>query len=191
MSDITNIKKDISQTVAENLKAIRTKKHLSLDAVSTLSGVSKSMLAQIERGDVNPTISIVWKIANGLKVSFTSIVEPQREDTEIIPKNQIEQLIEDGGKFINSPIFKFSDKYKFETFRVELLPGGTRSSDAHFPGTEEFVTVYKGTIIITAGDESYTLHEGDSIRYRADAPHSYTNPGPGTTDIHMVIFYGE
>lgn len=182
---------DISKTVAENLKAIRDKKHLSLDAVSTLSGVSKSMLGQIERGEVNPTISIVWKIANGLKVSFTSIVEHQEEDFVMIKKSQIEQLIEDDNKFINSPIFQFDDTHKFETFRVQILPGGHRESDAHFPGTEEFVTVYSGTIDITVGDEKFSLKEGDSVRYRADAPHSYTNPGKRNADIHMIIFYGD
>ena len=108
----------------------------------------------------------------------------------MIRKNQIQQLIEDNGKFINSPIFQFDDRHKFETFRVQLLPGGKRSSDAHFPGTEEFVTVYSGQIVITSGDETFTLFEGDSIRYRADAPHSYTNTGKKNCDIHMVIFYG-
>lgn len=65
--------------VSENARRLREEKRLTLDEAARLTGVSRSMLAQIEKGDVNPTISMVWKIANGYKVSFTSLVEPARE----------------------------------------------------------------------------------------------------------------
>lgn len=61
--------------VSENARRLREEKRLTLDEAARLTGVSRSMLAQIEKGDVNPTISMVWKIANGYKVSFTSLVE--------------------------------------------------------------------------------------------------------------------
>ena len=60
--------------VSENARRLREEKRLTLDEAARLTGVSRSMLAQIEKGDVNPTISMVWKIANGYKVSFTSLV---------------------------------------------------------------------------------------------------------------------
>ena len=65
--------------VSENARRLREEKRLTLDEAARLTGASRSMLAQIEKGDVNPTISMVWKIANGYKVSFTSLVEPARE----------------------------------------------------------------------------------------------------------------
>ena len=65
--------------VSENARRLREEKRLTLDEAARLTGVSRSMLAQIEKGDMNPTISMVWKIANGYKVSFTSLVEPARE----------------------------------------------------------------------------------------------------------------
>ena len=65
---------DVTSVVAMNIKSIREQKKLTLDAASEITGVSRSMLSQIEKGDVNPTISVLWKIANGYKVSFTSLV---------------------------------------------------------------------------------------------------------------------
>ena len=56
---------DINNIVAENIKQIRNEKKLTLDAAAELTGVSRSMLAQIEKGDVNPTITVLWKIAVG------------------------------------------------------------------------------------------------------------------------------
>ena len=70
---------EINAVVSENARRLREEKRLTLDEAARLTGVSRSMLAQIEKGDVNPTISMVWKIANGYKVSFTSLVEPARE----------------------------------------------------------------------------------------------------------------
>ena len=72
---------DINLTVAQNIKHIREEKKLTLDAAASITGVSRSMLAQIEKGDVNPTISILWKIANGYKVSFTSLVDDHNDAT--------------------------------------------------------------------------------------------------------------
>ena len=57
---------NINLVISMNLKHIREERKLSLDKVAKMTGVSKSMLGQIERGDSNPTIATVWKIANGL-----------------------------------------------------------------------------------------------------------------------------
>ena len=65
---------DVTSTVAANAREIREHKGLTLDRAAALTGVSRSMLAQIEKGEVNPTISVLWKMANGYKVSFTSLV---------------------------------------------------------------------------------------------------------------------
>ena len=59
--------------VAKNIKRLREEKKLSMDELAKLSGVSKSMLAQIERGDGNPTLSTLWKISNGMKVPFDAL----------------------------------------------------------------------------------------------------------------------
>ena len=52
--------------VAKNIRRLREESKLSMDELSKLSGVSKSMLAQIERGEENPTISTLWKLSNGI-----------------------------------------------------------------------------------------------------------------------------
>ena len=81
------------------------------------------MLAQIEKGDVNPTISMVWKIANGYKVSFTSLVEPARERPVLLRGDDAPILEEDGGRYRNCPAFPFDGERGFETYRIVMLPG--------------------------------------------------------------------
>jgi transcriptional regulator with XRE-family HTH domain len=180
---------NLNQLIGENLKRLRTEKGLSLDAVAKLSGVSKSMLGQIERGEVNPTISTVWRIAGGLKVSFTSLVTRAQDDSEIVARSEIEPLVEDGGKVRNHPVFPFDAERGFEMYYVEFDPGGYLQADGHTVGTQEYITLHSGRLAVRVAEEEHLLGRGDSIRFKADAPHSYHNPGAETATVSLIIQY--
>ena len=177
--------------IAMNTKEIRERKKLTLDAAAKLTGVSRSMLAQIEKGDANPTVSVLWKLANGYKVSFTSLVDNHAEPELLIRAGDIPPLREDGGKYINYPAFPFQGERPFETYRIEIRPGGFLSARPHLAGAEEYVTVFAGKAEICAGGEAFLLNEGDSLRFRADSEHSYRNAGEGTVWMSMIIFYAK
>lgn len=102
------------------------------------------MLAQIEKGDVNPTISVLWKIANGYKVSFTSLVDQPRERPTIVRGGDVHPIEEDGGRYLNYPTFTFDEKKSFETYRIQIHGGGFLEAQSHLPGSEEYVTVFSG-----------------------------------------------
>lgn len=182
---------DVGTAVSNNLRAIREGKKLSLDQAARLTGVSKSMLGQIERGEVNPTITVLWKIANGLKISFTSMIEQPGQTLEIIRGHEIIPLQEDDGRYINYPVFPFEENRGFETYRIEIKPQGCLAAQSHMPGTEEFITVFQGRLSLTVNGQEFELEEKDSIRFRADVPHSYRNDGEGLTELSMVIYYGK
>lgn len=180
---------DTTQAVARNLKKLRETRNLSLDGLARLTGVSKSMLGQIERGAVNPTISMVWKIAVGLKVSFMSLLETEREEVTLLRETDVEALVEDEGRYVNYPLFPYEEGRPFELYRIDILPSGGLEAAPHLPDTEEYLTVYAGeAVVLTAGGE-YRLKRGDSLRFRADAPHAYRNEGTETAVLNMVIYY--
>ena len=58
----------LSYNVAVNLKQIRLSKGMSLGEVAEQTGVSKSMLAQIEKGTANPSLGVLGKITSGLRI---------------------------------------------------------------------------------------------------------------------------
>ena len=64
----------ISKSIAQHLQSVRKGRGLSLDKTAKLTGVSKAMLGQIERGESSPTIATLWKIATGLECSFSSFL---------------------------------------------------------------------------------------------------------------------
>lgn len=182
---------NVTNIIATNVKSIRDRKKLTLDAAAELTGVSRSMLAQIEKGDVNPTISVLWKIANGFKVSFSTLIENKKDNIAVVRHSDITPLIEDDGRYINYPIFSFDDKKLFENYRVVIQPNGALSAQPHMKGTEEYITVFAGEIVLTVGVAQYRLSQGDSIRFRADVPHSYKNCGNDNVELSMLIYYNE
>ena len=178
---------NVNDVIARNVRAARERKKLTLDGAAELTGVSRSMLAQIEKGEVNPTISVVWKIANGYKVSFTSLVEPQSEGVSVLPCGA--PLAEDGGRYLNYPAFPFDEARLFETYRIVIKPQGRLDAQPHLKGTEEYITVFQGTVDIGTGAEVCHLETGDSIRFPGDVPHSYANTGAEDAQLSMLIYY--
>jgi XRE family transcriptional regulator, regulator of sulfur utilization len=180
---------DLTLLVAQNLKKLREEKKLSLDKLAELTGVSKSMLGQIERGDSSPTIATVWKIANGLKVSFTSLLETPQSDTTLLHQADISPLLEDNGRYRLFPFFPIEEGRRFEVYSIEIDPGGRLSAEAHPQGTQEFLTLFEGELTVRVDQQDYVLAQGDSIRFRADRPHAYQNSGQGLVKLSMVIHY--
>lgn len=179
----------INDTVASNLKSMREHRKLSLDALSKLTGVSRSMLSQIEKGEANPTISIVWKIANGLKVSFTELVTKSEMSCECVEKNDVPALFEDEGRYRNYPLFPCGEARKFEVYYIELDPGASFASDAHPAGTQEYVLVSSGEVEICVDGESLRANPDRFVRFRADRPHAYRSIGDEPCRLNMVISY--
>ncbi|KMY51419.1 helix-turn-helix domain-containing protein [Peribacillus loiseleuriae] len=180
---------EINLIVAKNLKSLREGKKLSLEKVAELTGVSKTMIGQIERGESSPTITTIWKIANGLKISFTSLINNPQPETKVILKSEVQTLSEDNGKYRIYSYFPFQEDRRFEVYSVEIEKGGFLSADSHGEGTEEFLTVFDGELTVNVNNIEYTVKSGDSIRFKADRPHSYHNSGEVLTRLSMTIYY--
>ncbi|OIU72572.1 helix-turn-helix domain-containing protein [Rossellomorea aquimaris] len=176
--------------IGENIRKIRRERGLSLEQMAEETGVSKAMIGQIERGDSNPTVAILWKIANGLKVSFSSLIEKPRHQVSITHYKDVQPVLEDEGNYIVYPIFPFDPFKKWESYRIEMKPGCSYKNDGHPPGVEEYISVISGKIALKIADETYELQEGSSIRFAADSGHQYVNSSAGQAVCHMVIYYG-
>jgi len=183
--------KNMQLILASNLRRIREERRLSLDKVSELTGVSKSMLGQIERGESNPTLQTVWKIANGLRVSLTDLTEVPRSETVVISKEDISPIISDNGLFRVYPVFPFDGETRSEILAIVLEKGAYSCSEAHNARTVEYVLVFEGEVTIMAGSEEYVLKAGEAIKFRADCTHSYHNSGDGVARFCNVMFYPE
>lgn len=180
---------NINIAIGNNLNKCRKGKGLSLDKTAELTGVSKGMLGQIERGETNPSVSTLWKIANGLHVSFTALLEVEPVESVIIKKEDIRPLTEDDDKYKAFPVFPFDFNTRFETFLIDLEAGCIHQSEAHERGVEEYIHVSKGEFELGIAGGRYRLSEGDSIKFLADKAHEYRNPSNAPVTLYIIIHY--
>lgn len=178
----------MNQIVAKNIKRLREKNKMSMDELSKLSGVSKSMLAQIERGEGNPTLSTLWKISNGMKVPFDALTVRPESPYEIVKTAELQPLLEDGRKVKNYSIFPDDDNRRFAVYYLELDVGSDWESEPHLKGTTEFITIFAGQIEIDADGQRFSIGQGESIRFKADSVHSYRNVGNEAAILHMILW---
>jgi transcriptional regulator with XRE-family HTH domain len=180
---------DLNQVIAANLKELRKTRGLTLDDLAELSGVSKSMLGQVERGECGLSVATLWKITNGLKISFTSLMRENRPKTRIVENKSVTPLTNGQSGFRLYPVFPFEYGRDFEILYLEIDPGAVSQSEPHEPGSEEFTMVNQGTLSLTVGKEHYDVPAGHSIRYNGDLPHSYANHAEEPVRLCMVIRY--
>jgi transcriptional regulator with XRE-family HTH domain len=176
-------------SLSSNLKKIREDRNLSLDKLSELTGVSKSMLRQIEIGQSNPTINTIWKIANGLKVPFTALLrEPTQEIT--LRGFKAEPPLKANIKgYRVYPLVPFSPERSFESYYFEMEPGAVLHADPHQGNAEEQIFVMQGQIEIAVAGEQFTVHREHFISFRADCEHRYQNRGSEMVNGIMLISY--
>src|SRR5437879_11989716 len=67
---------DLNQRIAERVRELRAAHGLSLDALAAKSGVSRSMISLVERGESSPTAVVLEKLAAGLGVMLASLFDP-------------------------------------------------------------------------------------------------------------------
>ena len=173
--------------VSENIKRIRQEKNLSLGDVAKLSDVSKSMLAQIERGEGNPTLSTLWKIANGMQVSFNTLIAQPKLPYKVTKLAEIEPILDMNGGLKNYSLFSDIEN-NFSVYQIEVGKEISWISEAHLCGTAEFVIVIQGTLEIKLEEKTFILKKGENLWFKADVPHGYCNLDEGTTIFHNILY---
>ena len=189
----------LPDVVAQNLRSLREERNLSLTQLAEQTGVSKSMLRQIEIGQSNPTVATVWKIANGLRVPFTALMirpEPEVRIQAFTGRAPLhggraggDRAERTGSGYRLYPLVLFDPQRALEVYYVEIDPGVTLDADPHQGSTQEHVFVLRGPIDVTVDRTTYSVQTEHEIRFPANCPHGYHNPGSETAAAMMLISY--
>jgi transcriptional regulator with XRE-family HTH domain len=174
------------------LGALRQQRGLSLDELSRQAGVSKSMLSQIERGQANPTVAVVWRLATALGVPLAELLGESRPSEPLlrtVPAHATPLMTSPDGKCELRILGPIDLAGRFEWYALTVHPGGTLDSQPHEPGSREHLTVQAGTLEVNAGDESARLRHGETVRYAVDVPHRIHNPGKSAAHAWLVVLH--
>lgn len=177
--------RNAGKLIGANLRQFRVNKGMSIDAFAKQIGVSKLTLIKIEHGEANPTLSVIWKIANGLNIPITALLSIE-SDVSIARQKDGLKLMSSDDVFVAEPLFQSQG---FELYRGYLQPRSEYLSEAHQPGVTEFVTVMSGQLSLEVDGDTFQLDEYDSIRFKGNRTHKYANPTSTLTILHFVISY--
>lgn len=176
----------ITKNIAINLKNLRKSRGLSLEEAAEQTGISKSMLGQIERGESNPTVVTIEKIVSGLRVSFNYLISAPKHEPLHIEKDKITKTKE-SREYSLYTYFPYEDDRPFEIYTSEVQPHCEYKVGGHGMGTIEYCTVLNGTLTLRIDKNTYIVPEGDAIRFQSDIEHIYRNETDEVLRIHIVF----
>lgn len=182
---------NINKIVASNLKKLREKHAYSLEKMSEITGISKTMLYQIEKAETNPSVNTLYKISNSLKVSLSSLLANNIQDVIVATHQEATTVSDDSDKMHLYLMVPYSEEQGFEIFYGEIEEGGNVTSEPHPVGTRENLMVFSGKLIVKINNKEYVVNRTDSISFRADVVHTYINAGAGSVSFSNTISYPE
>jgi XRE family transcriptional regulator, regulator of sulfur utilization len=179
--------------VGDTLAGLRQLASLSLDALSRKAGVSKSMLSQIERGQANPTVAVVWRLANALGVTMGDLLG----NPPAASPPAIELLDAHAAPSIRSPdglcelriLGPISLAGQFEWYALNVQSGGMMESQPHEAGTQEHLSVMSGALEVRSAELLQRVKTGETARYAADRPHHIRNSGKTPAHGWLVVVH--
>ncbi|KNZ40193.1 helix-turn-helix domain-containing protein [Acetobacterium bakii] len=179
----------LNKNISINLKSIRREKGMSMDEVSEQTGVSKSMLGQIERGEANPTIGTLGKIVSGLRVDLQDLTRAPGIGVYEVNREKLIPTKEVPGRYAVYTYFPYEKNRLFEIYEIEIEPGACYVSGAHGQGTNEYIVVHDGELTLEIEKSFYHVKREDAICFETAVAHTYWNKGQNKLKFITVFMF--
>ncbi|MCM3714541.1 XRE family transcriptional regulator [Alkalihalobacillus oceani] len=188
MNSHMNDAEALAKHLGATLRKLRQERKMSLQELAEITTVSKLTLGNIERGEANPSLAVIWKIANGLAVPLSVLLNEQK-DIQISRCHEGNKVVSANEACTLEPMFEVSSYGSSEIHRAFLQPHSEYRPGAHQQGVTEYVTVMSGRLRIQIEEEHYELNQYDSITFNGDKVHAYQNPTSEITVLHFLMTY--
>jgi transcriptional regulator with XRE-family HTH domain len=171
---------------------LRKRMNLTLENLAERSGISRSMLSQIERGAANPTFATLWSLTHALETDIGTLTGAGEAPK---PQPVIERMGASFTPSITSPDGKctlrilgpLNSASLIEWYDLKIEPGGVLHSAPHAPGTTEHLTLIAGNVSVRSGAADAVASTGETLRYPADHEHEIANNGKGPVHAILVV----
>jgi transcriptional regulator with XRE-family HTH domain len=183
----------INEHIARRVRALRTARAVSLEALAERSGVSRSMISLIERGETSPTAVVLEKLAAGLDIALAALFERAADPASPVSRRADQVVWRDPGSgYMRRNVSPGGDRSPIQIVEVEFPPGAhvAYDSGARQPAIHHQVWVLRGAIEVTVGAETYDLAAGDCLAFVLDRPTAYRNRTARPARYAVVIVPG-
>jgi transcriptional regulator with XRE-family HTH domain len=168
--------------LAERLRRLRTERGLTLDALAGRTGVSRSMISLVERGESSPTAAVLDRLSAGLGVTLAALfADEARADAPPLVRRADQVTWRDPGTgYVRRNLSPPGFPSPIELVEV-LLPVGARVAydtpgTARVVGLSQQLWVLEGEVELTMGEVTHRLGVGDCLAMRVDRPIAFRNP---------------
>jgi transcriptional regulator with XRE-family HTH domain len=193
VSNMEETTSNLNQRIARRVSQLRAAHALSLDALAAKSGVSRSMISLIERGESSPTAAVLEKLAAGLGVTLASLFDvpavAQTSGGPVARREDQPRWRDPASGYLRRNVSPSGVSQPMQIVEVHFPPGGRVA----FESTVRDIRVYQqiwvleGAIDITLGEERHRLRVGDCLAMQLDRPIIFHNPTRKPTRYAVVI----
>ena len=167
----------MDQEIGQRLKEIRTQRDMSQRQLARISGVANATISQVEAGKLNPTVSMLKKILDGIPMGLGEFFSDDRQPQErkFFRAGELIEIAEGGVSYrqVGAHLANKSIQLLKECYQ----PGaGTGRHELTHEG-EECGIVLSGRLEVTVGDEVAVLGQGDAYYFKSSLPHQFRNVG--------------
>lgn len=171
----------ISNLVGNNIREIRAKRKMTQQQLADRADIPRATLASMERDDSNPSLAAVYKVAVALDITIDDLLAVKDQRVAITRAKDMGRSESGDGVYSAISISPSSNAHFHQ--QIFYLEGDSiYHGKPHPPGSEEYLHILDGEVILDAAGEKAHLTKGDSACFRSNIQHSYQNPG----DIQAV-----
>jgi len=173
------------------LRLERQRRRLSLHELEARTGVSRSMLSEVERGSKVPTVLVLDRIATGLDTSIARLLGDEREARVVVLRRGEHDAAQDPSGWERRILSPVLPGVEFELMRT-TIPGGVDAGEfaPHAPGSREYLAMERGALRLTLDGMEHRLRAGDSIYYAGDCRHAFANDGTEPCVYYLAMELG-
>ena len=170
---------DSPPKVGHEIQRLRLSRNFTLDQLASKSGVSKSILSQIERDRSNPTLATIWRITKALESPLEHVLSANEETFcfEKLGKNATPEVTSEDNGFRLRILGTLKAVSSVQWYEFNAEPGAELSSDSHGKGSLESITLCSGSLTVSVGENIQKICSGETLRYLTDLPHILKNEG--------------
>ncbi|MCF6177726.1 MAG: XRE family transcriptional regulator [Victivallaceae bacterium] len=177
--------------LGSSIKALRKEQNLTLAALSETTALTAGLLSRIENFRTIPSLPVLLKIAEALKVTpaelLTGIGETDTPSWTLVKKNERTTVERENNRgFIYEMLLdRESSGLNLQTLILNIEPGAIREKVK--TDGDQFVFILTGNIVFCLEDEKINLSEGDLLFFDGNIEHVPENPG-NKTAILLVVY---
>src|SRR5258705_7256067 len=173
------------------LRLERFRHDLSLQDLEARTGVSRSMLSEVERGSKVPTVLVLDRIATGLDTSIARLLGDERAARVVVLRRGEHDTAHDPSGWERRILSPVLPGVEFELMRT-TIPAGVDAGEfaPHAPGSREYLAMERGTLRLTLDGVEHVLRAGDSIYYAGDCRHAFASAGPEPCVNYLAMELG-